>query len=158
MVRAQAWGPIGHRVRVAAPRNRGRVETVIGSLGVAGIEAATTFEGGTTTARFLEFVTTHLAPTLKPGDVVVMDNLAAHHSKVVISSIESCGARVLFTPTYSPDLNAIEFAWSKFKAVLRKWSAASHAVLRRLIPHAAAAITPKDSRGYFGAVIGNQAV
>ncbi|SFE46812.1 DDE superfamily endonuclease [Nannocystis exedens] len=118
MTRARAWAPRGKRAHGVVPRNRGRVTTMLGALSIDGIEAMMAVECGTTAKVFLEFIDEHLAPKLRPGDIVVMDNPGAHHATGVRERIEARGAKVVYQPPYSPDLNPIELAWSKIKAAL----------------------------------------
>ena len=89
MTRTQAWAPKGRRAPGIVPRNRGTVTTMLGALSIDGIEAMMTVEGGTTAAVFLQFIDEHLAPRLQSGDIVVMDNLGAHHAKGVREPIEA---------------------------------------------------------------------
>lgn len=104
MTRSHAWAPKGQRAPGIVPRNRGTVTTMLGALSIDGIEAIMTVEGGTTAAVFLQFIDQHLAPRLEPGDVVVMDNLGAHHAKGVRERIEARGATLIYQPAYSPTL------------------------------------------------------
>lgn len=118
---------------------------MIGGLSVNGLDAMMTVEGGTTTAVFLRFVEDHLVPVLERGDVVVMDNLAAHHARVVKEAIWRAGARILFMPPYSPDLNPIELCWSKVKQRLRALGARTVPRLKRAIATAAKEVTGYDT-------------
>ncbi|GEN11819.1 DDE superfamily endonuclease [Myxococcus fulvus] len=95
------------------PRNRGTVLTRIGALTLDGVEALMTVEGGTSSAVFLCFVNDYLVPNLRQDDLVVMDNLGAHHATGVKKAIRAAGADVLYLPPYRPDLNPIELYWSK---------------------------------------------
>lgn len=144
-----ARAPVGRRAIAHVPRNRGVVTTVIGALTERGLTALMAVEGGTSTDVFLDFVCGHLVSTLRPGDVVVMDNLAAHHAKSVRNVIESCGAHILFTPSYSPDLNPIELYWSKFKSLLKGLGARTNQALRAALHVASSLITRSDIRGWF---------
>lgn len=144
-----ARAPEGCRAIGYVPRNRGTVTTVIGALTLRGITALMDVEGGTSKDVFLDFICGHLAPTLRPGDVVVLDNLAAHHASAVRCVIESRGARVLFTPTYSPDLNPIELCWSKFKTLLKHLGARTKDALRLALRVASSLITRADIRSWF---------
>lgn len=119
MVRDHARAPRGERVHDSAPRNFGDVVTVIGALTVEGITALMTIRGGTTKDVFASYVEEVLAPELEPGDVVVLDNLAAHKDPRVREMIEAHGAKLIFLPPYSPDLNPIEIAWSWLKRWLK---------------------------------------
>lgn len=149
MTRTHARAPIGERAVGRIPRNRGVVSTVIGAIATRGLTALMTVEGGTSGAVFIRFVREHLAPKLRAGDVVVMDNLGAHHATGVREAIEAKGASVLYMPPYSPDLNPIELCWSKFKGVLRTFGARTRHELRQTVAMAAKFITPSDARGWF---------
>jgi transposase len=153
MMRDYARAPRGERVEYRTPRNRGCVLTMIGAISIDGIETIRTVEGGTTGAVFLAFVRNDLLPCLAPGDVVVMDNLGAHHATGVRALIESVGASVLYMPPYSPDLNPIELAWSKLKSVLKKIGARTKSTLRAAVDVAARTITTSDSLGWFAHVL-----
>jgi transposase len=123
---------------------------VLAALTLRGIDAVMTIEGGTSGDVFTAFVGHVLVPTLRVGDVVVLDNLGAHKVERARELIERAGARVLFLPPYHPDLNPIELAWSKIKALLRTAEARTHAALDAAIASAVLAITPSDAVGYFG--------
>lgn len=153
MTRDHAWAPRGERVYGRVPRNRGKVLTVIGALTYDGVEAVMAVEGGTTAKVFRTFVDDHLVPVLLPDDVVVMDNLGAHHATGIRAAIEATGAQVLYMPAYSPDLNAIEYCWSKVKAVLRALGARTVATLRRAIRYAAKLVTPENAVGWIHHVL-----
>lgn len=122
---------------------------MLGALSIDGLEAMMTVEGGTTAKVFLQFIDEHLAPRLKEGDVVVMDNLGAHHANGVRERIEARGAAVVFQPPYSPDLNPIEHAWSKIKTELRTLGARTVASLMSAIDLVASYVTPDDAAGWF---------
>lgn len=114
-----ARSPRGERIADVVPRNRGTVTTMIGALGLVGLLGVMTVEGGTDAAVFEAFVKHVLVPKLKPGDIVVLDNLGAHKPDGIRKLIEAAGATLLFLPPYSPELNPIvEECWSKFKACL----------------------------------------
>jgi transposase len=106
-------------------------------------------EGGISTAGFEAYVEHILAPTLRPGQIVVMDNLRQHLGARTRELIEARGAELWLLPAYSPDLNPIEEAFSKLKALLRAAAARAHEALAEAIWAARAAITPADARGYF---------
>jgi transposase len=108
-------------------------------------------EGATDTEVFRAYVQEVLVPTLRTGDLVIMDNLAPHKNEQTIALIRQVGADVLFQPPYSPDLNPIEMMWSKIKALLRKASARTHEDLLAALAHALEAVTPSDARGWFAA-------
>jgi transposase len=153
MTREHGWAPRGERVFGRVPRNRGTVTTVIGALTYDGLEALMAVEGGTSAAVFQRFVDEHLVPILRPDDVVVMDNLGAHHATGIREAIEAHGARVLYMPAYSPDLNAIELCWSKFKTILKSVGARTGATLREAIRRAARHIRPRDAVAWIDHVL-----
>lgn len=149
MTREYARGLRGERVQGHMPRNRGTVTTMLGAMGLDGIRAMMTVEGATDAEVFETFVTHLLVPKLKPGNIVVLDNVGAHKPEGALARIRAAGARVLFLPPYSPDLNPIEHAWSKVKALLKKFEALTVAALDAAIAKATELITPEDARGWF---------
>jgi transposase len=148
MTRRYARGPRGQRVVCKTPHGHWKILSTIAALDVNGIRTACCFDGATDTEMFVAFVQTFLVPTLKPGQVVVMDNLAAHKSPHVDQLIEAAGARVLRLPPYSPDFNPIEMAISKMKALLRKLGRRSFHDLEAAIAQATNAITPTDAHAF----------
>ena len=115
------WGraPKGERICEATPQGRWKVLTTLGAMSLRGILATMTIESATDGDVFKAYVEQVLCAALRPGDVVVMDNLSAHKVAGIRQLIESSGAQLLYLPPYSPDLNPIEKAWSKFKKFLR---------------------------------------
>jgi len=115
------WGraPKGERINEATPLGHWEVLTTIGAMSLRGIEASMTVNAATDGDVFTAYVEQVLCAALKPGEVVVMDNLSAHKVAGIRERIEACGAQLLYLPPYSPDLNPIEKAWSKFKKFLR---------------------------------------
>lgn len=109
------------RVIDYVPLNTPKSATVLSSIRLSGEKAFTTYTGGTTGERFISYLRDILIPTLKPGDIVVMDNIRSHHVKAVGEPLHKNGMILLYLPPYSPDLNPIEMMWSKMKAILRKW-------------------------------------
>ena len=103
----------------AVPRNRGTVITMVGALRMEGLVAMMTIQGGVCSDVFVSYVKQVLVPALQPGDIVVVDNLAAHKDPRVAELLDSVDASLLFLPPYSPDLNPIEECWSKVKGLLR---------------------------------------
>jgi transposase len=144
-----AWAPRGQRACAAAPRNPGENKTVIAALTLDGVGALMRFDGGMTSDRFIGYVRHVLAPTLRPGQIVVADNLRAHHAQDARLAIEACGARFLPLPAYSPDFNPIEHAFSKVKQALRRAQARTDEALRASTWAAFATITPQDAAGWF---------
>ena len=122
---------------------------MISSIRLDGSSACMTIEGATDTEVFRTYVKEVLCPTLRPGDVVIMDNLAPHKSEPTLALIEAAGAKALFLPAYSPDFNPIEKMWSKVKAHLRAAEARTLPALNEAIAAALATVTANDARGWF---------
>lgn len=114
-----------------------------------GSTAAMTVEGATTGEVFRAYVEHILVPTLRPGDIVVLDNLSSHKDRHAIKLIEQAGAEVRFLPPYSPDFNPIEKMWSKVKALLRSAKARTEETLLVAIGAALACVTADDAKGWF---------
>ena len=134
-----------------ASAGRWETHTVTAAIRVGGVAAAMVTRRAINSITFLGFIEEFLCPTLSPGDVVVMDNLAVHKVKGVEEAIRSAKATPLYLPPYSPDLNPIEMAWSKMKALLRSDSPPTFRRLVGAVGRALTAISPKDCRGYFSA-------
>ena len=143
------WAKKGERAHCSVPRNRGKNTTVLSSMSVEGMGPSLAVEGATDTKVFEAYVERVLAPTLREGQVVVMDNLSAHKGERVRELIEGRGCELLYLPSYSPDLNPIEEAFSKKKGLLRKAEARSREALLEAIGTALSAITDQDTRGFF---------
>jgi transposase len=143
------WSKKGERARCSVPRNRGKNTTVLASMSLGGMGQSLAVEGATTSAVFEAYVERILAPTLRRGQVVVMDNLSAHKGKRVRELIEGRGCELLYLPSYSPDLNPIEEAFSKIKNLLRKSEARSREALLEAIGTAISAVSDQDARGFF---------
>ena len=122
---------------------------MISSIRLDGSTACMAIEGATDTEVFRAYVREVLCPTLKEGDMVIMDNLAPHKNEETIDLIEAAGATAQFLPAYSPDLNPIEKMWSKVKALLRSAEARTHEDLIAAIASALERITPQDAINYF---------
>ena len=149
LTRLYARAPKGERAYGKAPRNWGKNVTLICSLGVEGIGAAMNVEGATDGAAFEAYVKHFLVPTLKRGQIVVMDNLQVHKMKRVSELVEAVGAEVLFLPPYSPDMNPIEEAFSKVKGILRRIGARTREALLEATSEALGAVSRTDARGWF---------
>jgi transposase len=119
MAPLRGWAPRGERLIGRAPHGRWRTQTFLAGLRCDRIEAPCVFDGPINGPSFLAYVEQILVPTLKPGDVVIMDNLGSHKGKAVRQAIRAAGARLLFLPPYSPDLNPIEQVFAKLKHLLR---------------------------------------
>jgi len=122
---------------------------MISSIRMDGSTACMTIEGATDTEVFQAYVREVLCPSLRLGDLVVMDNLGAHKNEQTLALIEQAGAEVVFLPAYSPDLNPIEMMWSKVKAFLRSAEARTHDALIEAIAAALASVTPQDAANWF---------
>ncbi len=149
MTREYARGPSGDRVVGVVPRNRGVVLTAVGAVALDGVRAMMAYEGGTSADAFLRFAREALAPSLHRGDVVVMDNLGAHRAVGVREAVETVGARIMYLPPYHPELNPIELAWSKLKALLKRIGARDLQALAAALKHTKDLITPSDLRGWY---------
>ena len=149
MTRLYGRAPRGERVLGGAPRTYGQNVTLLGALSCPGLEAAMTSEGATDSDVFRAYVQEVLGPTLHEGDIVVADNLSAHKAAGVQEAIAAAGARLLYLPPYSPDLNPIEQCWSKIKTFLRAAKARTRAALDEAVTRALATITEPDARAWF---------
>ncbi len=139
----------GQRVHDAVPKNWGRNVTILGSLSCQGLQAVMTIEGATDGAVFIAYVSQVLAPTLKPGDVVVMDNLGSHKVDGIRSAIEARGATLMYLPPYSPDYSPIEPCWSKLKTCLRAIKARTREALDEALAQVIDTVTASDAKGWF---------
>ena len=144
-----AWAPKGERARCEVPRNRGKNTTLLASMTAEGMGSCLAVVGSTTKAVFEAYLERVLAPTLRPGQVVVvMDNLASHKGEKVRELIEGRGCELLYLPPYSPDFNPIEEAFAKVKALLRKAGARTREALVEALGAALDAVTVRDARGF----------
>lgn len=149
MTRLRGRAQRGARVHASAPSGHWHTTTMISSIRVDGTTACMAIEGATDTEVFRSYVREVLVPTLRPGDIVVMDNLAPHKNDITVGLIQDAGAQVLFLPAYSPDLNPIEKMWSKLKASLRRQEARTLPDLIQAISTALGEITPQDAINWF---------
>ncbi len=149
MTRRYARTPRGERAYGYVPRNYGTRTTLIAALSPAGMGAAMTLAGAVDTAVFEAYVEQCLVPELRPGQMVIMDNLSSHKSPAIEAAIEGTGCRLLFLPAYSPDYSPIESALSKIKALLRKRAARTQDALDEAIANALDEVTAQDARGWF---------
>jgi transposase len=149
MTRLYARAPRGERAYGKVPRNRGPNTTLLASMTRRGMGPCLAVEGPTTKAVFEAYVEQVLAPSLRPGQVVILDNLGAHKGERVRELIEGRGCSLLFLPPYSPDFSPIEEAFSKIKALLRKAAVRVRGALVEAIGRAISAVTPEDALGFF---------
>jgi len=148
MARRHGRAQRGQRLVAAVPHGHWKTTTFLAALRHDGISAPCVFDGAINGARFLAYVEQALVPTLRPGDIVVLDNLGAHKVKGVRAAIEAAGAELLYLPPYSPDLNPIEQAFAKLKALLRTAAKRTVHALWRAIGHALDAFSPAECARY----------
>lgn len=146
----RTWGraPKGERIAEATPQGHWKVLTTLGARSQRGIEAAMTIESATDGDVFTAYVEQVLGPKLQAGDVVVLDNFSAHKVKGIRELIEVRGAQLLYLPPYSPDLNPIEQAWSKFKQYLRTAKARTTEALQQAVTEALKTITADNAAAW----------
>lgn len=143
------WSRVGERLRVKAPKNRGKNVTLLSSMSTEGMGPSVAVQGATTKAVFESYVEQALAPSLRRGQVVVMDNLSAHKGERVRDLVEERGCELLYLPPYSPDLNPIEEAFSKVKGLMRRAEARTREALVEAMGKALGAVSARDARGFF---------
>ena len=151
MARLYGRATRGERCRAPIPHGHWKTTTFVGALRLDGMSAPMVLDGAMHGAAFLAYVEQMLVPTLKPGDIVVMDNLPAHKPLAIRNAIEAAGAQLRFLPPYSPDFNPIEMAFSKFKAILKRAAARTVDDLWAVIGDASQAFTPTECANYFKA-------
>jgi transposase len=149
LVPLRARAPKGARAYGKAPRNRGKNTTLLASMSLSGMGACLAVEGPTTKVVFEAYVEQALAPSLSPGQVIVLNNLTAHKGERVRKLVETRGCRLLFLPSYSPDFNPIEEAFSKIKVLVRRAEARTRDALVEAIGSALAAVSEQDVWGFF---------
>ena len=149
MAPLRGWCRRGERLRAKVPHGHWRTMTFIAALRHDRIEAPCVISGPINGAVFLAYVEQMLVPTLKPGDIVVLDNLSSHKSKAVSRAIQSAGAHLLFLPPYSPDLNPIEQVFAKLKALLRKARARTADAVSDAIGGLLDQFSPEECAHYF---------
>jgi transposase len=151
MTRLRGRAPRGQRCRAAVPHGHWKTTTFVGALRLQGLTAPMVLDGPMNGSAFRAYVEQVLAPTLRPGDIVIMDNLPAHKVGGVRAAIEATGARMRLLPPYSPDFNPIENAFSKLKASLRSAAARTIRDLWTAIPGALPRFTPNECANCFTA-------
>jgi transposase len=149
MTRLSGRAPRGQRVRESVPRNYGTQTSIISALSLVGAQATMTVEGAVDTETFNAYVEQVLRPTIRPGDVLVLDNLSAHRASRIEEVAGECGAQVLWLAPYSPDFSPIELMWSKIKASMRAAKARTREDLEQALVSALKLITSTDSSGWF---------
>lgn len=148
MAPLRGWGPRGQRLRGFAPHGHWRTLTFLGALRCDQLTAPCVFDGPINGECFRAYVRQQLLPTLRPGDIVIMDNLGSHKSAAIRHAITAAGARLWFLPPYSPDLNPIEQAFSKLKTLLRKADARSIEATWKQIGVLLDRFTPEECANY----------
>jgi transposase len=149
MTRLYARCPGGPRIHETTPGSHWKILTILGAMSTRGMIATMTIEESTDTDIFLAYLDHVLCPQLRPGDLVVMDNLSSHKVIGVRERIEAAGAELLYLPPYSPDLNPIEKAWSKLKLLLRSAKARTKEVLDQAITDLLPQITTDNAQAWF---------
>lgn len=149
MTRRFARSLKGARVHEATPEGNWKILTILGAMSLRGMIATMTVEAATDTEIFLAYLDEVLGPQLRPGDLVIMDNLSSHKVAGVRERIQAAGADLLYLPPYSPDLNPIEKAWAKLKQILRSAKARTREALDQVIAERLAEITPENAMAWF---------
>lgn len=144
MARAYGWGPRSSRVVGYVPKNWGESVSLVAGIGMRGLIAPLLIDGSMTGEVFEAYIRQFVTRELRKGDIVVLDNLAAHKRSGAREAIEAMGASLLFLPPYSPDLNPIELAWSKIKTTIRSRAARTPEQLEQAAAAAFSAITTHD--------------
>jgi putative transposase len=148
MTRLTGWAPRGRRLVDKVPHGHWKTATFLAALRSDRIEAPCLFDGPINGERFLAYVEQFLVPTLKQGDIVVADNLGSHKGKAVKRAIKAAGARLLFLPKYSPDLNPIEQVFAKLKTLVRKAAPRSFDAISNALKSALADLSPSECANY----------
>lgn len=149
MTRLYARSTGGARIHETTPDGRWKILTILGAISTRGMIATMTIEAATDREIFLAYLDEVLCPNLRPGDVVVMDNLSSHKVSGVRERIEAAGAQLLYLPPYSPDLNPIEKAWAKLKQLLRAAKARTKEALDQAIAQMLPLLTAEDAKAWF---------
>ena len=143
------YSPKGERLNLSVPRNRGPNTTLLASMTVEGMGPSMAVNGSTTAEVFEAYLKRCLVPELEEGEVMVMDRLPAHKPKRMRELIEQQGCELLYLPSYSPDYNPIEEAFSKIKEILRRAAARTREALVEAMGEALSAINPRDAWSFF---------
>ena len=148
MTRLYGWAPRGRRLVAKIPHGHWKTATFLAALRNDRIDAPCVFDGPINGERFLAYVEQFLVPTLKRNDIVVLDNLGAHKGKAVRNAIKAAGARLLFLPKYSPDLNPIEQLFAKIKGFVRKAAPRTLDAVSDAIAQALTTVPPDECANY----------
>jgi transposase len=148
MTRLHGWAPRGRRLVAKVPHGHWKTATFLAALRSDRIDAPCLFDGPINGERFRAYVEQFLVPTLKPNDIVVLDNLGSHKGKAVRRAVRDVGARLLFLPKYSPDLNPIEQLFAKLKGFVRKAEPRTLDAVSNAIAEALATVAPQECANY----------
>jgi transposase len=149
MTRLRGWAPRGRKLLAKVPQGRWQTLTFVAALRHDRIDAPCVIDGPINGESFLAYVEQVLVPTLKPGDIVIIDNLGSHKGKTVRQAIRAAGAKLFFLPPYSPDLNPIEQVFAKLKTLLRKAAERTVEATWKRIGTLLQAFNPKECANYF---------
>jgi transposase len=149
MTRSHGWAVRGERLVAKVPHGHWNTTTFLAALRHDRITAPCLFDGPINGELFLAYVERVLAPTLKPGDIVILDNLGSHKGKAVRTAIRATGAKLIFLPKYSPDLNPIEKLFAKLKTLLRKVGARTIEAISAAIATILPRFMPQECANYF---------
>ena len=149
LTRLYGWAPQDQRATGSVPRNHGKNTTLVAALAPDGLHEPWLIEGAMDTMTFEWYISEQLAPTLRPGQVVVVDHLSAHKAARIREALAARGCALLFLPPYSPDFTPIEQAFSKLKAILRGLGARTCEALEEAVRLAIEAITPDNALAWF---------
>lgn len=151
MVKTTGWAPVGRRLVDHAPFGHWNTQTFIAALRHDRLDAPWVMPGAINAELFATYVETQLAPTLSPGDVVILDNLSSHKTPRAATALRDVGAWFLFLPPYSPDLNPIEMAFSKLKGLIRKAAARTYDELWQAVGQVCELFSPGECANYLAA-------
>lgn len=153
MTRLYGWSPVGKRCVDRTLDSRWKTMTMLSAIRLNGViqDATVLLDGPMNSETFLSYTQQCLAPSLRPGDVVIMDNLSSHKRVGVREAIEDVGADLWYLPPYSPDLNPIEMLWSKVKAWLRRVAAKTFDAISNTLADALNHVSPIELANYFNA-------
>ena len=151
LVKTTGWAPVGQRLIDHAPFGHWQTQTFIAGLGTGGLIAPWVLDGPMNRDSFEAYIKHQLAPALRPGQIVVADNLSSHKSSQALDLLRAQGNDLIFLPPYSPDLNPIEMAFSKLKTLIRKAAARTYQALWRQVGEVCDLFQPQECRNYFAA-------
>lgn len=149
MTRLYGWAPSDELVEDAVPHRHWESTTLLSVLSLEGPVANLVYKGGTDVNVFEAFAQSQLKEVMRPGDILIMDNMATHKSPTIIGLLKEMGIEVKLLPPYSPDLNPIEKMFSQMKSHLKKWMKTATKSLCRLVGDALNLVTPENALGYF---------